>query len=803
MPFFRQVTVVVLLALTLVSCRRDPNVAKKQYLESGNKYMDRGRLKEAAIQYQNAVKIDPKYGPAYYKLGLLYLKSGNPGFALRNFHRAVELLETNQAYQEEYKDAMIQAADIDLIALYKDKAALDEVGGTLEEGGKPGTDGYIQKLLKKDPNSFDAFRLSGHLNFVKGLSEQQLTPSVAAASFDTAMEFYRKADALKPGDARVQTDMGNILLVQKHYAEAEPYFQKVIEKNKTLKPAYVDLYRLYMMEQKTGEAEQLLKQGIQNNPKDPEFLERLAYHYGALGRREDMLNVLGQIKAHAKEFQAVNQVVGDFYLRTGDAESALREYREGILNDASRKEMYQKREIEVLLRQGKRAEAAEVNKQILKENPKDPDAKSLRATFLLDGGDVNTALTELQSVVTTSPDNAVAHYQLGRAFLASRRADAREAAKQQFEQSINLQPRMVNPRLGLAQLEVMNGDFQAALDSVQEILKIDPGNVSAKLIQSQAYLGQKKYPESDSLITGMIKSNPSSPDVYYQAGLAALMQNKPQLAEEAFMRAYQLNPANSKSLLGVVDSEIQQGHPDKAMSLLESESKKAPNRLDIPLLMGNTAQREGKYQDSLIYFTKVLDGLDKKSKARADLYVQIAQTYRLQGNFDASIASLQKAREILPDNEVILADLGNLMDNAGHRTEARQAYEACLRINPNNALVLNNLAYLMAETGSDLDTALNYAQKAKGLQPNLGEISDTYGWILLKKGLTEQAIPVFKDLVSRAPASSTFHYHLGRAYAQKGDNKNATDELREALKHSPSKQEQQDIQDMLTKVGAK
>ena len=70
----------------------------------------------------------------------------------------------------------------------------------------------------------------------------------------------------------------------------------------------------------------------------------------------------------------------------------------------------------------------------------------------------------------------------------------------------------------------MHGDYQAALDSVQEILKIDPGNVSAKLIQSQAYLGQKKYPESDSLLTGMIKSNPSSPDVYYQAGSAALIR---------------------------------------------------------------------------------------------------------------------------------------------------------------------------------------------------------------------------------------------------------------------------------------
>ena len=122
-------------------------------------------------------------------------------------------------------------------------------------------------------------------------------------------------------------------------------------------------------------------------------MERLAYHYGALGRRDDMLNVLAQIKAHAKDFDAVYQVVGDFYLRTGDTDSALREYREGIQKDPKRKATYQHDMISVLMRQGKRAEAAEVNNEILKENPKDADAKSLAATFLLDQGDVNNALT--------------------------------------------------------------------------------------------------------------------------------------------------------------------------------------------------------------------------------------------------------------------------------------------------------------------------------------------------------------------------------------------------------------------------
>ena len=67
--------------------------------------------------------------------------------------------------------------------------------------------------------------------------------------------------------------------------------------------------------------------------------------------------------------------MGDFYLRTGDSESAVREYAEGIGKDSKNKVVLQKRVVEALLRQGRRAEASDVNAQILKDNPNDADAR--------------------------------------------------------------------------------------------------------------------------------------------------------------------------------------------------------------------------------------------------------------------------------------------------------------------------------------------------------------------------------------------------------------------------------------------
>jgi tetratricopeptide (TPR) repeat protein len=82
-----------------------------------------------------------------------------------------------------------------------------------------------------------------------------------------------------------------------------------------------------------------------------------------------MVGVLNEIKSHAKDNDQAYLTVGDFYLRMGDGDSAIREYKEGIAKDVKKKATYQKRVIEVLMRQGKRVEAAEINPRFSKTTP--------------------------------------------------------------------------------------------------------------------------------------------------------------------------------------------------------------------------------------------------------------------------------------------------------------------------------------------------------------------------------------------------------------------------------------------------
>ena len=97
------------LLLMAVACTRDPKQVSKKYVETGNKYFDRGRFKQASIMYRTALNKDRLNGEAYYRLGLTNLKLGELANAVRVLRRAVELQPGND-------DAISKLADIYLMA---------------------------------------------------------------------------------------------------------------------------------------------------------------------------------------------------------------------------------------------------------------------------------------------------------------------------------------------------------------------------------------------------------------------------------------------------------------------------------------------------------------------------------------------------------------------------------------------------------------------------------------------------------------------------------------------------------------
>src|SRR5215510_13019569 len=58
-----------------IACSKDPEVAKREYVRSGDAYVAKKQYKEAVIEYRNAVQLDPKYGEARAKLADAYFRA--------------------------------------------------------------------------------------------------------------------------------------------------------------------------------------------------------------------------------------------------------------------------------------------------------------------------------------------------------------------------------------------------------------------------------------------------------------------------------------------------------------------------------------------------------------------------------------------------------------------------------------------------------------------------------------------------------------------------------------------------------
>jgi tetratricopeptide (TPR) repeat protein len=782
---YRYLAVILLSLLSLISCSRDPNVVKQRNLERGNAYFDKGNYHSAIIMYKRALEKDLKFGPAYYKMGLAELKQGAISSAVQAFRRAIDTLKDTTP---EYWDSMIKITDIYLGFAHDNASMMKDV------------EANIAKILKHDPNSFDGIRMQADLYLNHAMAAYQVGHKDEAKDLlEKTIAGYRLADSKKPGDVGVQIQLARTLQVSGQFDEAEKLYAAVMAKNPSNVLTYKELFKLQWAEGKKDAAEATLKLGFKNNPKNFAFLIDLANFYYATNRRDDMINVLGQIKSHAKDYPLAYQAVGDFYARLGEGELAIKEYQDGIYKDPAKKQTYRKAIIQVLMNQGKPGEAAAYNAQILKDDPNDSDGRNMEATFLLSKGDVNRALLEFESVVTHSPDNPVARFNLGRANEAKGNW---EIARQSYQKAIELQPNYMAARLALAHLQLAHGDYDAALKATDDILLLDKGNMTARLIQSAALLGQHKYGDSRARLNAMLQTNPNSPDVVFQKAVVDLAENKYNDAAEGFRRAYQLNPQNPRGLLGVVETKMAQGKPDEALKTLEAEADKNPSRLEIQVALGNTEVRAGHYDRALDYFNHVLSALDKTDKRRADVYLRLGETYRRKGDMASAVSALQDARKVAPDNIAVLSTLALVLDGAGRWPEAKQVYDAVLKLEPSGGVVMNNLAFLMAEHGvpGELDSALSLAQKAKVLMPNVNEVSDTLGWIYLKKGLNEQAIEIFQQLVQAVPDQSTYWFHLAMAHKNKGDKAHAKECLEKALKLNPPPYEKQEIQDLLTKV---
>jgi Tfp pilus assembly protein PilF len=138
-----------------------------------------------------------------------------------------------------------------------------------------------------------------------------------------------------------------------------------------------------------------------------------------------------------------------------------------------------------------------------------------------------------------------------------------------------------------------------------------------------------------------------------------------------------------------------------------------------------------------------------------------------------------------------------VLDGAGKKAEAEGAYRAALQADGDNAITMNNLAFLIAENGGNLDEALSLARRAVQLMPEASEMADTAGWIQLKRNAVDDALALFASALAKEPDNQSYRSHLLTALGTMPEITPALEEIASQLQSPPSAATLQQLPELL------
>jgi tetratricopeptide (TPR) repeat protein len=765
--------VTIPLLIVLAACTRDPKEVARKYVETGNKYYDRGKYKEASIMYRRALQKNMRDSQAHYRLGLVELKEGMMGEARRSFLRATDIDRGNM-------DALAKLGEINLaIYAYEPvtyKAYLADVKDV------------TKRILAKDAKSYDGLRLSGFIAY-------------AEKDLPGAIQKFREANAVKPDQPDLMLALSRTLYASNQSEEAERVAKDLIVKHKDFGPIYDLLYARYASMNRVADAEDILKQKAANSPGNPDYQLQLAFHYFLTKRPDEMTATLARLTSDTKKFPQAHMMAGDFLMRVGSVDRALREYQQGEKVDTKNKAAYGKREAEALALQGKNTEAANVVSQLVKDNPKDPETVAMHASVMIaskDSKQIQKAIDELQPMVASTPANQTAmlqmlHYNLGRAYMAKGDATSMEQARLQFQETLKLNASHTPARLALSELLLARGESAKAVQAADEVIKLQPNNLRAHLLRTMGLMNIGEGQRAREELTAILKASPSSNDARYQLALLDMGEKHYKEAEASFDTMFKAN--DPRGIVGLVRCKAAQGDINGAIQLAKDQVRRTPDKDDYRRLLVETEFVSQHYDDALADFQPLV-----QKDPSAVNYVRLGEMQRQSKQYDAAIASFKKAQQLLPNEAMPVLEMALVYDFSGRPEEARQGYEQVLKLQPDNPAALNNLAYSMADQGVDLEKALSYAERARAKMPNDLDVSDTIALIYLRKNQIMESARVLSDLVSKAPNKATYHLHYATALYQKGDKSAARKELDAASRNSPNDKEKLQIQELRQKL---
>ncbi|MBN1268639.1 MAG: tetratricopeptide repeat protein [Kiritimatiellae bacterium] len=167
-----------------------------------------------------------------------------------------------------------------------------------------------------------------------------------------------------------------------------------------------------------------------------------------------------------------------------------------------------------------------------------------------------------------------------------------------------------------------------------------------------------------------------------------------------------------------------------------------------------------------------------------------ARYFAHRQHYELAIRDFEQVIRLRPEESPAYVRLGNIRRLMGEREEAERLYREALRRNPMNAAALNNLAYLLAESGTAIDESIERARQAALQEPTNPIVLDTLGYAYYQAGRHREAAETLERARGEARGYATqtqveIALHLVRVHVANGDDHLARQVLADALRLDP------------------
>lgn len=683
---------------------------------------------------------------------------------------------------------------------------------------------------------------------------------LGAGNRSLAASCFRKAAELNPKHAGAQLNLANLLASANDpavVADAEKRAQAVATENPNDVGALNTLAMTELRLGKTEDAEAHLEQALRQLPGGLEstaLLMRVRLNEGDVKGAEEALQ---QCFRKSPQSAEVALVMGRFYLVTHRPRQAEEQFRRAIRIDPK----YGAALLDLgmaLFHGGRKDEAGPIFKQVAALP--DKNYTPVYAIFLLETGQRDAAIAELERLAKKEPDDRTARTRLVKMYLISgRRADAQkllagvlaknskdadallqsgelaiDAGKYQDAQNdLNLvlryRPESAEPHMLLARLDEAQGRALHARQELGEAVRLDPTLLAARLDLARMLIASKaaataleilrQAPDSQKRSAPLVvetnwalldlgrrdearKSvaaglqSARTPDLLLQDALLKIDAKDYKGARAALEAALHGDPEDVRALRALAQLYDLENQRAAGLKAIRQYAALNPKSAPVQHFLGELLLAEGQTADARAAFTAAKAADSRFRPAQ----LAVARMDVSEGKLDSAHQTLAALLAASPNDPELWLYMGWLANLEKDYRQALVYFRKVVDADASNVVALNNLAYILASQTGQFDEALKYAQQVKELAPDNKGVDDTIGWIMYRKGLYRSAVKYLESAASGAP-DPVIRYHLGMAYLKTGD-KRGEPTLRAALKSAPGLPEARMAQQLLNAPGA-